>query len=146
MIMCWYCWKNLLHLQGITHFTNPALEHALAVSPVVVIADPAECSFQFNPVGTANYSTSCDLAKSALIKLSVNYNNQGAPPGTKASVQIGNDTVSTTVANFTSVLKHTVIAHGYPDKVSNGKITVGTKFLLCSRPIRRTSTTWRQRC
>ena len=27
--------------QGITHFANPALERALAASPVTVVADPA---------------------------------------------------------------------------------------------------------
>ena len=30
--------------QGITHFANPALERALASSPVTVVADPTECS------------------------------------------------------------------------------------------------------
>src|SRR6185503_20590143 len=49
--------------QGITHFANPALEKALAESPVVVTADPQECSFQFNPVGTSKFTTSCDIAK-----------------------------------------------------------------------------------
>ena len=37
--------------QGITHFANPKLEQALAAAPVVVTADPSECSFQFKPVG-----------------------------------------------------------------------------------------------
>ena len=37
--------------QGLTHFANPALEKAQASAPVTVIADPATCSFQFNPVG-----------------------------------------------------------------------------------------------
>src|SRR6478736_8618200 len=32
--------------QGITHYANPALEAALAASPVTVVADPAKCSFQ----------------------------------------------------------------------------------------------------
>ena len=43
--------------QGITHFANPKLEAALASVPVSVIADPSECSFQFNPVGTAKFTT-----------------------------------------------------------------------------------------
>ena len=53
--------------QGLTHFANPKLEAALAAAPVTVIADPAECSFQFNPVGVAKFTTSCDIAKSALV-------------------------------------------------------------------------------
>ena len=44
--------------QGITYFANPKLEAALASVPVSVIADPSECSFQFNPVGTAKFTTS----------------------------------------------------------------------------------------
>jgi hypothetical protein len=35
--------------KAITHFANPALEAAQATSPIVVTADPAECSLQFNP-------------------------------------------------------------------------------------------------
>ena len=50
--------------QGITHFANPALEEALAESPVTVVADPAECSFQLKLTGTEKYTTPCDIAKS----------------------------------------------------------------------------------
>ena len=71
--------------QGLTHFANPRLEAALAASPVTVIADPAECSFQFKPTGTEKFTTSCDIAKSALVALSVNYENEAAPKGTAAS-------------------------------------------------------------
>src|SRR6266481_2550399 len=39
--------------KGVTHYANPALEAALAQAPVTVTADPQECSFQFNPVGTS---------------------------------------------------------------------------------------------
>jgi MFS family permease len=42
--------------QGITHFANPKLERALATAPVTVTADPNECSFQFNPVGTSKFA------------------------------------------------------------------------------------------
>jgi len=72
----------------ITHFANPALETALANAPVTVIADPAECSFQFNPVGTATFRTSCDLAKSLLAANSVNYKNETAPAGTVTKIKI----------------------------------------------------------
>ena len=55
--------------QGITHFANPKLEHALAAAPVTVTADPAECSFQFKATGTEKYTTACDIIKSALVGL-----------------------------------------------------------------------------
>src|SRR5271169_4697862 len=80
--------------QGITHFANPKLEAALAASPVTVTADPAECSFQFKATGVEKYITGCDLIKSSLVGLSVNYNNVGAPAGTKASVQIGDQSIA----------------------------------------------------
>ena len=43
--------------QGITHFANPKLEHALAAAPVTVTADPAQCSFQFKATGTEKFTT-----------------------------------------------------------------------------------------
>src|SRR6185295_14211459 len=52
--------------QGITHFANPALEKALAASPVTVTADPAECSFQFKATATEKFTTGCDNIKAAL--------------------------------------------------------------------------------
>src|SRR5690348_14239239 len=36
---------------ALTNAVNPVLEQALEKSPVVVTADPNECSFQFNPTG-----------------------------------------------------------------------------------------------
>ena len=75
--------------KAITHFANPALEAAIASAPVTVIADPAECSFQFNPVGTATFRTSCDLAKTVLAANSVSYKNEAAPAGSIAKIKIG---------------------------------------------------------
>lgn len=74
---------------GLTHFANPALEAAQARSPVVVAADPARCSFQFNPVGTSKFTSSCDVAKSALVRRGIPYSNEAAAPGTTAVVRIG---------------------------------------------------------
>ena len=85
--------------QGITHFANPKLEAALAASPVVVTADPSECSFQFKATGTETFTTGCDKIKAALVGLSVNYENVAAPKGTAASVKIGNDTLSAATAD-----------------------------------------------
>ena len=67
--------------QGITHYANPDLEAALAQAPVTVTADPQECSFQLNLTGTSKFTSSCDVVKSALVKLSVNYTNEDAAAG-----------------------------------------------------------------
>jgi nitrate/nitrite transporter NarK len=117
--------------QAITHYANPALEAALANSPVTVTADQGECAFQFNPVGTAKFKSSCDTVKSGLAKLSVNYHNVAAPPGTTASVQIGDETIAADAPDFAKVLKAAVVKHGYPASADPAKInTVMTVLLL----------------
>src|SRR5437773_576203 len=65
--------------KGLTHYANPQLEQALVAAPVTVTADPGECSFQFNPVGTSKFTSSCDIAKSFLARNSVAYTNIEAP-------------------------------------------------------------------
>jgi len=79
---------------ALTNAVNPALNAAIEKSPVVVIADPSECSFQFNPTGTASFTTSCDIAKSFLARNSVNYGNQSAPAGTPAQIKIGDKVIT----------------------------------------------------
>jgi MFS family permease len=76
----------------ITRAGNPALAEAATRAPVVVVADPAECSLQFDPVGKSQFRTSCDIAKSTLTTAGVSYRNQAAPAGGLAQVRIG-DTV-----------------------------------------------------
>ncbi|WP_246663054.1 MFS transporter [Pseudolabrys sp. FHR47] len=99
--------------QGLTHFANPKLEAALNGSPIVVTADPRECSFQFKATGTEKFTTACDTIKAALVAASVNYANTAAPAGTPASVKIGEQVLAgpaATPAAITAAVK----AHGYP--------------------------------
>lgn len=80
---------------ALTEAANPALAHAQANAPVTVTANPAECSSQFDPVGTNKFdSTSCDIVKNALAKAGVNYTNVSAPAGTLASITIGSTTIT----------------------------------------------------
>ncbi len=79
---------------ALTNAVNPALNAAIEKSPVVVIADPNECSFQFNPTGTASFTSSCDIAKSFLARNAVNYSNQAAPAGTPAQIKIGDKVIT----------------------------------------------------
>jgi MFS family permease len=72
----------------LTATANPAL-HAAQQTPVVVTADPANCSFQFNPVGTAKFNNSCDIVKAQLSRTSVNSTTVDAPAGTIATVKVG---------------------------------------------------------
>jgi hypothetical protein len=73
----------------LTRAANPALAAATERTPVTVIADPADCSLQFDPVGKAAFLSSCDIAKSVLAGAGVSYRNQAAPAGAEAMVQIG---------------------------------------------------------
>jgi Sugar (and other) transporter len=117
--------------KAITHFANPRLEAALAASPVTVIADPAECSFQFKATGTEKFTTSCDVAKSGLVNLSVNYNNEVAPAGSKAKVKIGEQVLAADSPNFATALAAAIKAHGYPASANPDEINrVMTTFML----------------
>src|SRR4030095_12242088 len=75
--------------RGLTHYANPQIETAQANNPVVVVADPRECSFQFDPGGGARFTSSCDVAKSALAGQRIPYSNEAAPAGTAALVKVG---------------------------------------------------------
>jgi hypothetical protein len=117
--------------KGITHFANPRLEAALASAPVTVITDPSECSFQFKATGTEKFTTGCDIAKSALVNLSVNYTNQDAPKGTPAQVKIGEQTLTATSPDFAKALPAAIKAHGYPAGADPNEINyVMTTVLL----------------
>jgi hypothetical protein len=118
--------------KALTHYTNPALEAATAKSPIVVIANPDECSFQFNPVGTAKFTSSCDIAKSALSKAGLNYENVAAPAGTLAEIKVGDTVINTYDGKaadakdqgkaFDKTLATTLKTAGYPPKADPSQI------------------------
>jgi MFS family permease len=101
--------------EHLTRTANPALYRAQNATEVSVIADPADCSFQFNPTGGAKFSTSCDIAKSALAKRAVHYRNQDAPAGSIATVRVGRaEPLVANAADFSTKLAASLQAEGYP--------------------------------
>jgi MFS family permease len=121
--------------KALTHFANPAMETAAVTSPVTVTADPDTCSFQFNPVGTTKFTSSCDIAKSALAKGGTPYKNVEAPAGSVATVSIGSTVVSSyeggsvtgdaataEAARFNGELKSALTTAGYPEKADPTQI------------------------
>lgn len=121
--------------KGLTHFANPALETAAKNAPVVVVADPAECQFQFNPTGTKKFTSSCDIAKAKLAAASVAYTNEAAPAGTPAVIKIGDKTLQSFDASalskedaavkdkeFSDELKAIIKDAGYPAKADTSQI------------------------
>ena len=80
--------------EALTKAANPDLHAAQQAAKVTVTADPAECSFQFNPTGTKKFTSSCDIAKQRLAGASVSYDNVVAPAGTPAVIKVGETVVN----------------------------------------------------
>ena len=121
--------------KALTEAANPDLAAAQAKNKVVVVADPAECSFQFNPTGTAKFTSSCDVAKQVLAASSVSYDNEVAPAGTPAVIKIGSHTIPSYTAKgisaeeakakdaeFKKAVAETLKADGYPAKADPAKM------------------------
>jgi len=118
--------------KAITHYANPALEAAVATSPVVVVADPAQCTFQFNPVGTSKFTSTCDVAKTALVKRGTPYSNEAAPAGTVAQIKVGSVVIASydglaadakeQGAAFDAALTKALNEAGYPAKADPARI------------------------
>jgi MFS family permease len=121
--------------KGITVAANPQLAAASASAPVTVVADPANCAFQFDPVGKKTFASSCDLAKGALANAGVSYVNQAAPAGAVAEVRIGTVIIpglkgevlsatdlKTQKAAWTKSLGAALKTAGYPAKADPAKI------------------------
>jgi MFS family permease len=89
--------------KALTHYANPGLEEATLANPVVVVADPEDCAFQFDPVGKKTFKSSCDQLKSLLAKRGIPYTNEAAPAGTLASVRVGATVVQSFNGNDASV-------------------------------------------
>ncbi len=113
----------------LTHAANPALESALISAPVTVAADPADCSFLFDPVGGRVFKNSCDVARQALIASSVNFKMTDAPAGSLAKVSVGDKSFDAVDGNkleakaftdgraaFAKSVTESVAAAGYPTK------------------------------
>jgi MFS family permease len=86
--------------KALTWAANPALATAQENVRATVTAAPGDCGFQFNPTGTAKFTTSCDIATSFLTRNSVPYDVVAtAPAGMPATVKIG----ETTIESFDAV-------------------------------------------
>jgi hypothetical protein len=134
--------------KALTHFANPALDAAVAHAPVTVIAAPADCSFQFDPVGRKTFTSSCDIAKSALARSGIPYSNEPAPAGSPAKVRIGASGARELTSfdgaaleraefmqkerDFAAALKQAVAAAGYPAKADMNAIHYPMVIAICT--------------
>src|SRR3954469_11495102 len=65
---------------------NPRLVEAQQNTPIFVDTDPATCSVQFDPVGTAKFVSACDIAKSTLVTKGINFTTRKSPSAGTAVV------------------------------------------------------------
>jgi len=116
----------------LTTAANPALEKALASAPVTVTADPADCHVLFDPVGGRVFTSSCDVARNALIASSVNFKMENGAPGSLAKVTVGSKSFDAVNGNgadpktfaaqrtaFNTAVTAAVGEAGYPVKGAN---------------------------
>ena len=121
---------------ALTEAANPALARAQAAAPVSVIANDADCSVQFDPIGKNSFDAkSCDIAKSFLAKGGVAYTKVEAGPGTVAQIIVGTDSFTApdpakvrgdarkaAITAFQAVVKAALVAAGYPAKADPAAI------------------------
>lgn len=121
----------------LTDAVNPALAAASHKAPVSVVANPADCSIQFDMIGQAKFVSSCDIAKSALTSLGIPYENNAAPKSGRAIVAIGSQTLESpegrglsgaalkqATQTFKARLQQALTAAGYPARAETSKINI----------------------
>lgn len=128
---------------ALTHFANPALEKAMIASPATITADLNECSFQFNPTGTAKFTSSCDIAKQVMASNSASYTTIPGALGSPAIVKIGDTEIvaysakglnaaeaKAKDAEFRNSIRSALNQAGYPAKANPDEISFVPVLLL----------------
>ncbi|HEY4366235.1 MAG TPA: MFS transporter [Steroidobacteraceae bacterium] len=129
--------------KALTSAANPDLARAVAVAPVTVFADSSECSFQFDPIGNARFSSSCDIARSYLARAGVTYDTVAAPSGTLAQLRVGSQSLDAfrgeqlpaaelrvRRADWEKEAAALVSAAGYPLKADPAKVNTPLVLLI----------------
>ncbi|MCA3260929.1 MAG: MFS transporter [Telmatospirillum sp.] len=126
--------------KALTANADPTLFKAQTESPVVVKADPADCSFQFNPTGTAKFTSSCDIAKAFLARNAVSYTTEAAPAGSTTTINIGSVSIESfdvekagaeaaaKTAAFNRAAGAAITAAGYPAANDPNRVRVSGFF------------------
>ena len=76
----------------IANAANPQLVEAQRSTPIFVETDPATCSVQFDPVGTAKFVSACDIAKSTLVTKGISFLTRASGDG-RTFVVVGTERV-----------------------------------------------------
>ena len=108
--------------QALTAAANPALADAQQRVVATLTADPADCAWQFDPVGAAPLRSSCDIAKRRLSERAVRYTTvAGSGPAVVSvggeRIEIGADDAATR-----DRLDRALAEAGYPQRADPARI------------------------
>jgi len=131
--------------KALTEYANPAIFKAQQQNPVVVVADPALCSIQFDPVGKARFHSDCDIAKAWLAKKAVPYHLKAAPVGSATQIWVGSQRVESLdgtkvspeqfkyrFAEFDQAMLSAVRLAGYPSRADPTQVNIPVVLGLLS--------------
>ena len=124
----------LFHMM--TRAANPALDAAQQSAPIVVRADTAQCSLQFDPIGRTKFDEkSCDIVKSQLARAGVSYTTEPLPAGSIATVTVGPTTITApdpaqvtgearvaAIAAYQKEIAAALAAAGYPTSADTAQV------------------------
>ena len=136
--------------RALTHNVSPALESAMALSPITVYVDKNECHSQLNPLKAKEIPTSCDNAVNYLTANAIPFHYVYLKQGELSKIVIGaheiysyrilpdheiqgmaGDINKTNKELFESQLKAAVKAANYPAEANNDQVNfVGTTIIM----------------
>ncbi|HCN46761.1 MAG TPA: MFS transporter [Pseudomonas sp.] len=113
--------------KALSHYANPQIDAASRQAPIVVLADPAGCTFQFDPVGKARFDSPCDKVKTFLVKQGLPYSSQAQPAGSAVAVTVGEQRIE---GFDEAALRAAIDKAGYPAKAEAGNVNQPMVVLL----------------
>jgi MFS family permease len=101
---------------AMTSIANPQLSKALESVKVQVVADPASCGSVFDPVGIRSFSAPCDVARVALARSAITYEQVPASAGSPAKVLVNGKEVAidTAIPKSMAAFSAAAVEAGYP--------------------------------
>jgi MFS family permease len=105
--------------KALSYYANPQIDQASRQAPIVVMADPATCTFQFDPVGKAKFDSPCDKVKTFLVKQGLPYSSTAPVAGADVVVTVGQQRIT---GYDEAALKAAVSQAGYPAKADPSQV------------------------
>ncbi|CAM3806426.1 MFS transporter [Pseudomonas wadenswilerensis] len=113
--------------KALSYYANPQIDAASRQAPIVVMADPQGCTFQFDPVGKARFDSPCDKVKTFLVKQGLPYSSAEAAAGAEVVVSIGEQQIS---GFDEAAMRAAIDKAGYPAKADPASVNQPMVVLL----------------